>query len=181
MNNEEKLSLLQRILSELAAGDIALWVSVISFLMSAASWVRTFIVERKCLRFSVQSFHSKGRTAYMFLLIENCSRLPVAVSQISMKFGKKIINCVPFETEVITRVKTVSGEVIEKPPMCSAPLPIQLAGLSSTSCIVLFEDIPSEIPRLATHLNFEVSTNRGRKVKTTLQLPEGWADRTEIP
>lgn len=181
MNNEENLNLLQRILSELATGNIALWISVISFLMSAASWVRTFIVERKCLRFSVQSFHSKGRTAYMFLMIENCSRLPIAVSQVAMEIDEKIVNCVPFAKEVITGTKTVGGRVIEKAPMCSAPLPIQIAGLSSTSCIVLFEDIPSEIPRLSTHLNFEVSTNRGRKVKTTLQLPEGWADRTEIP
>ena len=181
MDKEESLNLLQRILSELAAGDIALWISVISFIMSAASWVRTFIVERKCLRFSVQSFHSSGHTAYMFLMIENCSRLPVAVSQISMNLDKEIINCVPFETEVITGTKTISGKVVEKPPMCSAPLPIQLAGLSSTTCIVLFEDIPSEIPRLATHLNFEVLTNRGMKVKTKLQLPEGWASRTEIP
>lgn len=179
--NEENVNLLQQIISELATGNIALWISVISFLMSSASWVRTFIVERKYLRFSVQSFHSKGHTAYMFLVVENCSRLPIAISQIAMDIGEKIVNCVPFAKEVITGTKTVSGRVVEKAPMCSAPLPIQIAGLSSTSCIVLFEDIPSEIPRLSTHLSFEVSTNRGGKVKTKLQLPVGWADRTDIP
>lgn len=149
--------------------------------MSFASWVRTFVTERNRLRFSIQSFHSKGFTSYMFLMIENRSRLPVAISQISMIVSGKRVNCVPFAKEVISGIKKVNGNSVEKPPMCSAPIPIQLSGLSSTSCIVLFEGIPSEIPRTATHLNFEVSTNRGRKAKTKLQLPEGWAARIDIP
>ena len=177
----EELNLFQRLLAELSAGDIALWISIISFLMSFASWVRTFITEMNRLRFSIQSFHSKGSTAYMFLMIENRSRLPVAISQISLIIDGKSVNCEPFSKEVITGTKKVKKNTVETTPMCSAPLPIQIAGLSSMSCIVLFEDIPSEIPSLSTHLNFEVSTNRGRKAKTKLQLPAGWAGRTDIP
>lgn len=173
---EEKLSLLQRFLIELSNGDIALWISVITFVMSAASWIRVFLVERRRLRFTVQLFKAREHTAYMVLMIENKSRMPIAISRISLKLNGKLADCTPFPAKVIG---TKSADV--ETSTYSAKIPIQLDGLSSTSCIVLFEDIPSEIPSLSTHLNFEVLTNRGRTVKKTLQLPQGWASREYIP
>lgn len=176
----ERINLIQRFLLELSQGNLALWISTISFFMSLTTWIRVFVTERKRLRFSVQVFQSKGNIAYMSLMIENISRLPIAISQISLCQGGKKINCAPFPKEVITGTKKVDGKIIEKPPKCSAALPIQLAGLSSTSCIVLFEGIPEEILPTSTHLNFEVSSNRGKATKISLPLPAEWADHNDI-
>lgn len=177
----EDLTLLQRFLSAIAKCDIKTVATIGSFFMSIVALFRTISAERVHLCFSVLLFRSKGSTAYMILMIENCSRLPACISQISLDLDGEIVNCVPFAKEVITGTKKVAGKLTERPPKCSAPLPIQLFGLSSTSCIVLFEGIPAEIPRTATHLNFVISTNRGKKVRKKLQLPEEWADQTDIP
>lgn len=175
------MKILSRILFELSKGNISVWIASISFVMSLVTWIRTFIVEHKNIKLKVQFFRANDRTAYMFLLVENKSRLPIAISDIIIRQGKERAHCCPFPTEIITGQRKVSGKLIEKPPKCSDSIPIQLNGLSSKSCIVLFEDIPLAIPQTSTHLNFEVLTNRGMKVRKKLPLPEGWASRNDIP
>lgn len=175
------MQIFSRIFFELSQGNLALQISVISFLMSLTSWIRVFFVERKNIRLSIQFFRKKNRTAYMYLMIENKSRLPIAVSNIEMVQGNKKIGCVQISKEVITNIKKAGGKIIGISPVYSTQLPVQMSGLSAVSCIVLFEDIPLEIPPTSTHLNFEVSTNRGKKVKKKLQLPAGWASRNDIP
>lgn len=175
------MKILSRVFFELSQGNLSVWVASISFVMSLVTWIRTFIVEHKNIKLKVQFFRTKNCTAYMFLLVENKSRLPIAISDIILRQGKECIHCRPFPTEIITGNRKVNGKVVEKPPKCSDSIPIQLNGLSSKSCIVLFEDIPTDIPPTSTHLNFEVSTNRGMRAKRKLQLPEEWASQTDIP
>lgn len=175
------MEILSQVFFELSKGNLSVWIASISFVMSLVTWIRTFIVEHKNIKIKVQFFRVKEHTAYMFLLVENKSRLPIAISDIVLRQGKERIHCRPFPTEIITRTLKVNGKVVEKPPKCSDSIPVQLNGLSSKSCIVLFEDIPEEILPTSTRLNFEVSTNRGMRVKRKLQLPEEWASQTDIP
>lgn len=164
--------------------DASLLISAVSLALSASVWVKTFWVERRRLRLSIRLLQTKGDTAYMFLMIENKSRLPVAISQITLlqRCGHGYLRtaCRPFPKEVISRKKTVKGVITDLPPLYSDQLPISLSGLSSKCCIVLFEDIPKAILPLSTHLTLEILTNRGMRARKKLLLRSGWYDRKYI-
>lgn len=67
--------------------------------------------------------------------------------------------------------RTENGEVIDRNSYYSMKMPIDIPGLSSTSGFVLFEGLPHAIPADAKSLVLSVGTNRGRRRKTTLELP----------
>lgn len=169
-----------------------LWISLVSLALSMSTWVRTFIAEHRRLRFSIQLLQAKDGTAYMRLVIENKSRLPIAISKITLLqkrssshlgkicFGYNRTDCAFFPKEVVIRVKRIHGKYEDLPPIYSESLPISLDGLSSKSCIVLFEDIPEAIPQTATHLTLEILTNRGMTTRKKLRLPTEWVSHNDI-
>ena len=155
-------------------------IAVAGFLMSLASWFHTFITQRKRLSFKIQLFRYKEDSAYMYLMIENRSRLPVSITGISLKQGKSKTPCVQIPKTVSSTTRKTAGNT-DVVYQYSTAIPIQLSALESVSCIVLFEGIPEAVPPSATHLTFQISTNRGRIAKRKLQLPQGWSGQKEIP
>lgn len=155
-------------------------IAVAGFLMSLGSWIYTFVTQRKRLSFKIQVFKYKENLAYMYLMIENRSRLPVSITGIFLKQGKNRTSCTQIPKTVLstTRKTACNTDVVYQ---YSTAIPIQLSSLESVSCIVLFEDIPEVVQSSATHLTFQISTNRGRKVKRKLALPQDWNDQNGTP
>lgn len=159
---------------------VTFWIAVAGFMMSLASWVHTFITQRKKLAFKIQFFRNKEKLAYMYLMIENRSRLPISITGIFLMLGGNKTPCAQIP-KVVTSTKRKTASTTDVTYQCSTAIPIQLSSLESASCIVLFEDIPVDVPPFATHLTFQISTNRGRRVKKKLELPRGWVDQKDIP
>lgn len=160
---------------------LTLGISVFSFLISLSTWIYTFATQRKRFSVKVLFFRTSGFSAYMFLSIENKSRLPIAITNFSLLFDSGVTaNCTPIPKEVIS-ARDNQNRPIPGARKDSTALPIQIASLGAAPCIVLFEDIPEEIPLSSMHLNLRISTNRGRIAKIKLQLPQDWASRTDIP
>ena len=155
-------------------------IAIAGFLMSLGSWVHTFITQRKRLSFKIQFFRYKENSAYMYLMIENRSRLPVSITGIALKQSKSIVPCVQIPKTVSSTTRKTAGNT-DVVYQYSTAIPIQLSALESVSCIVLFEGIPEVVPPSATHLTFQISTNRGRKVKRKLALPQDWHDQKGTP
>lgn len=166
-------TLFSRLLADLSRGDAASWVALVGLLLSVAHWVYTFILERQNLKVSILSGATSDDTMYALMMFENKSRLPVAITQISLIQGEKWTNCRPYPKEVIRAFPTRDCQHPSR-MVYSEQIPIQLAGLSSRSCIVLFEDIPEAPPQTSTHLSFQISTNRRKPLKTQLELPPEW-------
>lgn len=159
---------------------ITFGIAVASFLMSLPSWIYTFIAQRKRLSFKIQAFKYKENLAYMYLMIENRSRLPVSITGISLEQGESRTPCAPIPKTVSSTIMKTAGNT-DVVYHYSTAMPIQLSALESVSCIVLFEDIPEAVPLSAKLLTFQISTNRGRIAKRKLELPQDWSDQKEIP
>lgn len=155
--------------------NITFVIAVAGFLMSLATWVKDFVSQRKNLAGRILGIKSYANVTYMDLALENRSRLPIAITHFRLLLGEKIFDCAPLPTLVSAKEQRRGNELVKRTEEYSTALPIQLLSLGATNCLVLFERLPVLPPNDATHLTLLIGTNRGKEVRMTLPLPEGWA------
>lgn len=177
--NSSAIEATNTVLSASSAMSIMDWITfgiaVAGFLMSLATWVKDFITQRKHIEGKVLNIKSYQSVTYIDLLIENRSRLPISITDISLFLGDSAYRCTPLPKLILEHTKSRKGEVYERTMKYSTPMPIQISNLGATTVVALFEGMKRLPPDDATHLNLSISTNRGSPVKMTLELPEGWA------
>lgn len=179
------MEMIKKLLSEQL--NITTIVAVLGLILSVLSWVDRGITHRRNISMSIHLFKAHSKMAYMYLMVENKSQLPISITNISIIEKKSYFrvieksDCVKTPKEVVRTIGKSGAKVIKTDFKYSTAIPVQLPALQAVSCIVLFENLPKEIPRNATQLNLQICTNRGSPMKMTLQLPEAWADRNDIP
>lgn len=164
-------------IASISAGQITFWIAVVSFAMSLASWVKDWLTQRKRLKARIVFMNALEHTVHMYLMLENKSRLPIAVTNIELILNENRTPCVPLPTLFFRQSKRSGDKVIEQRSEFSTALPIQLPGLGALTALVRFEKLEQTLPPDATHLTLLISTNRGRKARKTLALPQAWADQ----
>ena len=128
-----------------------------------------------CLDSPAKKAENKGRPllqapygTLFYLTLENCSRLPVLITQIYITDDSKE-KCGCRATEKMMRSTTkANGEVLEV--VKNMPLPISIASLGGTSGWLVFEDRQGSYSDLTTDVSFEVHTNRGGSFRLKLPL-----------
>lgn len=156
-------------------------IAVAGFAMSMASWVHTFVTQRKKFDVEIVAAKSYADVTYLHLIIQNKSRLPVAITRISLLLNGMWFNCTPIPVMVSATERKRGSEVIKRTEEYSTALPIQLSSLGATNCLVLFEGLPYLPSDDATHLTLSIYTNRGKAVKRSLELPAEWASQRKVP
>ena len=159
---------------------ITLGIAIAGFFMSLASWIKDFITQRKHIEGKILDIKSYKSVTYCDFLIENRSRLPIAVTNIEMTLGLNSYPCSPLPTLVMEHTRSRKGEVYDRVMKYSTAMPIQIAGLGATTAGVLFEKMHQIPPDDTTHLTLSVSTNRGKPIEMKLELPAGWYARRTV-
>lgn len=157
--------------------SITLWIAVIGFIMSTATWISTLASKRRNLKGKILKIKSYADITYIYLLLENRSSLPIAVTQIILHQELEDNQCSPLPTEVSHHIYRDGDAIYHCRAELSTQLPIQIPSLSAMTALVLFERLTQLPPDDATHLNLEVLTNRGKEIRAKLPLPKGWADQ----
>lgn len=144
---------------------LSAWLDVIGiagFVLSVATWVYTLVKDRSRIRITVYEWRGLGDTAFFLVCFENLSRLPIAITRVSLLMNGAKCDCEPVPKLVRERSRTIGDSVVERNQEYSVELPIDLAPLSACSGILLFEGLPHIPASTATHVIFRVHTNRGR-------------------
>lgn len=151
---------------------------VLGFILSVAGWIYTWVKNRKKIKISILDIKSYEDVTFLFMVFENKSRLPVAITRVALMMGNRTVECTPMPTEICKKThKDEKGNIISIDIEKSMQIPIQLQELGAVSGQILFENL-EELPEAsATSLNFLIATNRGKAFQTTLELPVGWASR----
>lgn len=156
---------------------ITFGIAVVSFFMSLASWIKDFITQRKHIECKILEIKSYQDITFFRMIIENRSRLPIAIARMILVVNDKKFDCTLKPTIISEQVRRVRKEVIDRKTEFSQAFPIQLLELGAINGIILFEKMQELPENSATHLTFLISTNRGNPMKMILELPEGWASQ----
>lgn len=167
-------------LTWLTMQNVTFAIAVVGFLMSLASWIKDFISQRQNLAGHILGMKSYADVTYIYLELENRSRLPVAVTSIDLIFNHSIYTCTAIPKLVSSTTKRSKTEIIKYTEELSTPIPIQLQQLGATVALVLFEKVNPLPPDDTTALTLVVHTNRGKPIQMTLELPAEWACQRNI-
>ena len=140
---------------------ITFGIAVAGFLMSLATWIHTFLSQRKNIRIRITECKSDDEITLCFVHIENKSRLPIAITRIVLLSEQNEVDCVPFPTWGLDDTRRSGKEIISRKSYYSMQMPIAISALGAVSGYVLFQSDQRMIPDDAKLLNLKVYTNRG--------------------
>ena len=153
--------------------NVTFLIAVLSFFLSSASWIYTWIKRRKRLKFTIQEARARDDVLFFFLQIENESELPIAITRIQVLIDGKFIDCTAIPEFVYGLSHRSGDELVASKDFFSMQMPIELNPLGAVSGFVLFEGLQTSLPPSATQVIFRISTNRGKAEKIELPLFRG--------
>lgn len=157
-------------LSNITTSQVTFWIAIAGFLMSLISWIKDFATQHKRLSARIMYLGTSSRSAHMYLMIENKSRLPISITGVELILDKQAYPCVPFPKIVFIRNLKTAGEVSHSQPEYSTQIPIHIPSLGAVTALLLFDPLVQTPLPDATQLTLAISTNRGKKVKMRLPL-----------
>ena len=137
---------------------ITFGIAVAGFLMSLATWILTFLSQRKNIGIRITECKSDDEITLCFV---HKSRLPIAITRIVLLSGENEVDCVPFPTWVLDDTRRSGKEIISRKSYYSMQMPIAISALGAVSGYVLFQSDQRMLPDDAKLLNLKVYTNRG--------------------
>ena len=152
-------------------------IAAAGFIMSLATWIKDLVSQRKNIKGKILNIKSDKNLTVISLLVENRSRLPIAISQIILHLSEAKYPCTPLPVLVCEHTKERRGEVYERRMEYSTQLPIQIEGLGATTACVLFDQMKQLPSDHAKTVTLSIGTNRGKIAQMTLELPAGWASQ----
>ena len=136
---------------------ITFGIAVAGFLMSLATWILTFLSQRKNIGIRITECKSDDEITLCFVHIENKSRLPIAITRIVLLSGENEVDCVPFPTWVLDDTRRSGKEIISRKSYYSMQMPIAISALGAVSGYVLFQSDQRMLPDDAKLLNLKVA------------------------
>ena len=151
-------------------------IAVVAFVLSDTSWVHTAVTQRKSFSIKVYKAFSYEKLVLFIVAIENKSRLPISINEITLHYNDINAPCKRLPKRVYETTRRQNNEIYERKTYYSMEMPININALSSVTGYVLFDHLTQNLPSDAKKAVFAVGTNRGRRVKKTLELPEVQGD-----
>lgn len=150
--------------------NITLALSIFGTLGSLFTFLSAFLTKRKNLKISIKSatYNPKFNSLAIIFCFENRSRLPIAVTSVSIESDVNIkLN--PHPNYVGKCNYKDNGTIVDWHFEFDLKFPVDIAQLSACSGFVLFDISPDALQSLSTSLNFRVHSTRGRAQKIELK------------
>ncbi len=131
-------------------------ISVLAFVMSAATWIFTIIKNRKNLSIEIIDYRNYAKSAHFYICVTNNSQTPISITSINIP---NISSCI-LEPKIVkeftdTTAKTTTDKI--KTPA----FPINLQGKEGLNCYLQFPDFQKTSLFQGKKVDFEIYTNRG--------------------
>ena len=152
--------------------NITLVIAVFGLIGSASMWAYKLVVQRSNFSVTILRKGIFGKDVTLFASFENKSRLPIAITRISLLIDGVVYDCVPVPTMVYEEVRRSRGEEVGRLQEFSIQMPIPLDSLSARSGFLHFELPEGILLSEPTALTFLISTNRSKTKRMTLPIPD---------
>lgn len=165
--------MLPKVLQWLADWDnVTGLIAIVSLIMTSATWIHTILLNRQNLSFRIHEAQSQNGVSFFFVQIENYSKLPVAITRFQLVTAESEFDCVAIPHFVYQYTRRSGKEITSQKTFYSLQMPIELSPLGAVSGYILFDNPQAVLPAGSTDATFLICTNRGRKEKILLPLPE---------
>jgi hypothetical protein len=157
--------------------NITLGVAIFGLLLSFYNLIKDFLGSRNKIHIicrSRWSENAKEKPYFIFnLVLENNSKLPVAVSRMFLLSCKSKFEFQYSATNVWEFTTTKSGEMITRKTIDTVEIPVTLPGLGVTGGYfkVFVDSNVIDVYKTSTTATFEIFTNRGKK-KISFPIPQ---------
>nr|DAG82586.1 MAG TPA: hypothetical protein [Caudoviricetes sp.] len=151
--------------------NITLALAIFGSIGTLFSCLHTLIINRKNLHLRIVGHRiTEKKSLLLFIVFENKSRLPIAITGISFKYNDVFYPCSIIPIVALEETLRCKNEILSHHEYTSISIPLAIQGLGGTSGYVYFETPELSLPHDATHLNFSIYTNRGKVIEKTLEL-----------
>lgn len=156
----------------LSRDNLTLALSIFGSVGTLASFLFSVLKNRKNINVEIvgRRFSDNPSFLLVYTLFENNSRLPISITGISVKLDSIWYPCEKIPIVTLTETTRQNGEITSHHEHRSLSFPIFITGLGGTSGYVYFEFPESSLSPNTTHLNFLISTNRGKAIEKKLSL-----------
>lgn len=151
--------------------NITLALSIFGSVGTLITLISSYVTKRKNLKINVISSTYRKDLHRLILVItfENHSRLPIAITSVSIALNQENCDCLPYPYNVGEYIKRNGNEVVDRKFTYNLHLPSDIQQLSAVSGYVLFDISPKEIENLSTPLTLSIHSTRGKAQK--IELP----------
>lgn len=150
--------------------NITLALSIFGAAGTLVTFISSYLTKRKNLKINITSAtYRKGlRWLLCDITFENRSRLPIAITSISVTINNKTIEPKPYPCCVNSYTHRIGNEVIDRKFEYNLKLPADIQQLGALSGHVLLDISPEVLENLSTPLTFVIRSTRGRVQKIEL-------------
>lgn len=169
----EQLYLLNQFIQKYFTKDnLTLVTAVFGALSSIITWIINYRRSRKNITIQVNKICHFGNAIVAHVTIQNESRLPISINDVSAKIKGKLYNGFHVPQCTINISTITENNVTASRECCTMSFPINLGSLSGVSGYLFFDTSKEVSETLSTHLTFRVSTNRGNSIEMKSALAE---------
>ena len=162
----------------LTRDNITLALSIIGSAGTVITWIVSYVKSRKNLSVKIVKLLRSKNIMILYIMINNKSRLPIAIESLSITYKDKIFPCALIPKKTFERTTKTGSVIKENKSYYTLQLPIYLPSLGGTSGYFLF-DIPEEVSQnLSTPLTVLIHSNRGKatEMKLPFESVESWEE-----
>lgn len=117
---------------------VTLGIAIFGALGTIITWIHGIIVTRKKISFEIVSAIYSENLVYAFFILNNKSRLPIAINSISLYNNKKNIFCEKISKKIFEKSLRTGTIITNREEIKSEQFPISLSGLLGSSGYILF-------------------------------------------
>lgn len=150
--------------------NITFALAVFGSVGTLLSWICTICANRKNIGVQISKAYFCNNTVLTHIIIDNKSRLPITITQISLISDKSNYACFNIQTRIYNGVTKQNDVILDTKTIISPKFPIEIGSLGGTSCYPFFELPPEDFEKLSTDLTLQFHTNRGMIKKKKLSF-----------
>ena len=163
--------IMQELLSAVfTRANITLALSIFGAVGTLVTFISSYLTKRKNLKINITSatYRKDLRWLLCTITFENRSRLPIAITSISVTINDKTIEPKPYPCCVNSYTHRIGNEVIDRKFEYNLNLPADIQQLSALSGHILLDIAPEVLENLSTPLTLAIHSTRGRIQKIEL-------------
>lgn len=151
--------------------NITLALSIFGTIGTLVTLTSSYLTKRKNLKIILASstYRRDLERLVLSMTFENRSRLPIAITSVSIIKDNKELNLAPYPSCVGEYTHRYGTEIVDRKFEYNLKLPVDIQQLSAVSGFVLFDVSPTELENLPTPLMLLIHSTRGRVQK--IELP----------
>ncbi|MDD3325410.1 MAG: hypothetical protein PHN38_09860 [Sulfurospirillaceae bacterium] len=140
---------------------VTLGIAIFGALGTIITWIHGVIVTRKKISFEIVNAVYSEKLIYAFVMLNNKSRLPIAINSISLYYNNKNIFCEKIPKKILNRTLKTGTTITSREEIKSEPFPISLNGLLGSSGYLLFFTEGYDFNK-EDKVDINIFTNRGK-------------------